>query len=266
MHEAPAIAGRETPSPLAHAASERRPAGRRELARAPGSARVGARAPRRSPANRERRARHGRGDTEPADRPSGAFGCGCGRSSSGFVTCPHRRRRCARGSRGRWFPSRLARPRVRLPRLSVFEREHRILRAVDHQRGDGERGQWLPRDLALADQAVVLGGRDVVRALDVAADKRTRRSLVERARAFRRPRLKAATNLLRSVAAAGRRVEAVAEPVRAGRRRGRRRLPVRATVAGYRAGALRARGDGLTAEHRHAPGGRPPAIGRRAPS
>ena len=39
------------------------------------------------------------------------------------------------------------------------------------------------RQLALRDQAVVLGGGDVVRALDVAADELPHRSLVERTRA-----------------------------------------------------------------------------------
>ena len=49
-------------------------------------------------------------------------------------------------------------------RLSVLEREHRIRRAVDHQCGDGDRGQRFAGQLAFGGQAVVLGSGDVARA------------------------------------------------------------------------------------------------------
>jgi hypothetical protein len=107
----------------------------------------------------------------------------CARMASAFVCQSARSTRCP-APRARAAVHRGISPGQR---LSVLEREHRILTAVDHQRPDLDRRQPRARQLlALRGQGVVLGGRDVARALDVTADKRLYRSLGEpRARLLR---------------------------------------------------------------------------------
>ena len=70
-------------------------------------------------------------------------------------------------------------------RLAVLEREHRVRGAVDHQ-GRARRSRTAARsELALGQEVVVLRGREVAGALDVAADEVSCGRLVERAPAAR---------------------------------------------------------------------------------
>lgn len=55
--------------------------------------------------------------------------------------------------------------------MSVREREHRIGGAVDHERWHRNRRDRLGRNVALVDHAVVLGGGDVTRPVDIATDE-----------------------------------------------------------------------------------------------
>ena len=63
--------------------------------------------------------------------------------------------------------------------LALPDREHRVRGAVDDERGHRDRRDRLGRNVALRDHGVVLGGGDVTRALDVAADELTPRHLVK---------------------------------------------------------------------------------------
>ena len=74
--------------------------------------------------------------------------------------------------------------------LAMLEREHRVGRAVDHQRGRADRGQRLPERGIVPDSVVVLQRREVACALDVAADQLAGGRLVE----GRRPRPERASN------------------------------------------------------------------------